>query len=163
MLHNEFAGQNCSAARALEAVGERWTLLIVRDLLHGPQRFADLEQSLAIAKNVLVARLEKLQSLGVIEAVPYDQVRGWKRYQLTRMGTDLFPVISALMAWGDTYFAPEGPPLLYQHTCGHVASPQVLCGSCGEAVRYGTVRSVPGPGAEDVTAPEHSSATGSPR
>ena len=94
MLRSDYIGQNCSIARSLEIVGERWTLLIVRELLRRPHRFAELEDKLGIAKNILTNRLNKLVELGVVERVPYTDARDWNDYGLTRKGKDLFPVIS---------------------------------------------------------------------
>jgi DNA-binding HxlR family transcriptional regulator len=146
VLGNEYEGQSCSIARALEAIGERWTLLIVRELLHRPRRFAELERRLAIAKNVLSARLEKLVRLGVVETTPVDELRDWNVYRLTRRGRDLFPVISALMAWGDTYFAPQGAPALFQHSCGKPAGHHLMCEACGDSVDADSIIGIPGPG-----------------
>jgi DNA-binding HxlR family transcriptional regulator len=151
MLKSEYEGQNCSIARALEAVGERWTLLIVRELLRRPHRFAELEDKLAIAKNVLAARLTKLVDLGVVEKVPYTDARDWNDYRLTRKGKDLFPVISALMAWGDRYEAPNGPPVIFEHECGHPVGHKMVCAHCGTGVSLRTLRVVAGPGATNET------------
>lgn len=147
MLQSEYTGQNCSIARSLEAVGERWTLLIVRELLRGPQRFGHLEQTLGIAKNVLATRLDKLVDREIVEKVPYSDTRDWNEYRLTRKGRDLFPVINALMAWGDRYDSPDGPPVVLEHHCGHPAGHRVVCEHCGEDLRLRDVRSVDGPGA----------------
>ena len=148
MLKNDYADQNCSVARTLEAVGERWTLLIVRDLLVKPSRFSSLERHLAISKNVLATRLEKLVSLGIAEKVSYDQARDWNTYQLTRKGSDLYPVISALMAWGDAYDSPFGAPAFFEHTCGHAAGHALVCEACGLPVDAHTVTGRRGPGWE---------------
>ena len=148
MLKNDYADQNCSVARTLEAVGERWTLLIVRDLLVKPSRFSSLERHLAISKNMLATRLEKLVSLGIAEKVSYDQARDWNTYQLTRKGSDLYPVISALMAWGDAYDSPFGAPAFFEHTCGHAAGHALVCQACGLPVDAQTVTGRRGPGWE---------------
>jgi DNA-binding HxlR family transcriptional regulator len=151
MLNSDYAGQNCSVARSLELVGERWTLLIVRELLRRPHRFAELQAKLGIAKNVLATRLEKLVARGIAEKVPYTDARDWNEYRLTRMGYDLFPVISALMAWGDRYAAPDGAPVVYEHSCGHPTGHRVVCAHCGEEVVGTAVTTVAGPGATDET------------
>jgi DNA-binding HxlR family transcriptional regulator len=152
MLESRYEGQNCSIARALEAVGERWTLLIVRELLRGPQRFSDLEEALEISKNVLAARLNKLVDLKIVAKSQYEVARGWSEYSLTRKGYDLFPVISALMAWGDQYEAPNGPPVVITHLCGHPAGHVMVCEHCREPLNIKSVIPVPGPGAT-VAAP----------
>ena len=145
MLNSDYADQNCSVARALEAIGERWTLLIVRDLLVEPSRFSSLERHLAISKNMLATRLEKLVGLGIAEKVSYDEARDWNTYQLTQKGSDLYPVISALMAWGDAYDAPSGAPAIFQHTCGHAAGHTLICHACGLPVDAHTVQGRAGP------------------
>ena len=132
MLKNDYAEQDCSVARSLEVVGERWTLLIVRELLKRPNRFLELEHTLAIATNVLISRLEKMTTLGIVEKESLMSSRDWSEYRLTSKGRDLFPVINALMAWGDKYAAPDGPPIVLKHTCGKSAGHKLVCASCGE-------------------------------
>ena len=146
MLKNDYVGQNCSIARALEVVGERWTLLVVRELIIKPRRFSELERRLSVAKNVLANRLEKLLELGIISREQLDEARDWGVYTLTAKGKDLFPVISALMAWGDRYSAPEGAPVIFQHSCGGAAGHKLVCEGCGEPVDIHTVHGVAGPG-----------------
>lgn len=150
MLDSDYSGQNCSIARALEVVGERWTLLIVRELLQRPHRFAELESKLGVAKNVLSSRLNKLCELEVVERVPYTDSREWFDYSLTPKGRDLFPVISALRAWGDRYSAPGGPPVVFEHSCGHSAGHKLICEHCGEPLERGTITVKAGPGATDT-------------
>ena len=145
MLRSDYASQNCSVARALEVVGERWTLLIVRELLYKARRFSSLERRLPIAKNVLTSRLEKLVALGIVEKANPDATFG-SAYQLTSKGAELFPVISALTTWGDAHLAPHGPPVVFEHICGHVAGHKLVCEVCGEAVSHLTTRGLAGPG-----------------
>lgn len=151
MLRSDYSGQNCSIARALEDVGERWTLLIVRELLRRPHRFAELERRLGIAKNVLSNRLDKLVEREIVEKVPYTDARDWNNYRLTRKGKDLFPVISALMAWGDKYEAPNGPPVVFEHECGHAAGHKLVCAYCGDDIVPRALSVTAGPGAIDET------------
>jgi DNA-binding HxlR family transcriptional regulator len=154
MLNSEYSGENCSVARALEIVGERWTLLIIRDLLTGPHRFAELQRKLGIAKNVLTVRLQKLVEQGVVEKSCRSGERDRNEYRLTRKGKDLFPVLSALMAWGDRYAAPPGgPPWIFEHECGHAAGHRVVCAYCGDDVIPRSVKVVAGPGAMADTSP----------
>jgi DNA-binding HxlR family transcriptional regulator len=148
MLESDYRGENCSVARTLEVVGERWTLLIVRELLIRSRRFAEIQRNLGIAKNVLTVRLAKLVELGIVEKTPYTQARNWNDYRLTRKGADLLPVLTALMVWGDRYAAPDGPPLILQHECGHPAGHKVVCAYCGDDVILRTVEFVDGPGAK---------------
>lgn len=152
VLGSDYASQNCSIARALEVVGERWTLLIIRELLMKPRRFTDLTRRLGIAKNVLTSRLAKLAELGIVETVSYDDNREWSRYRLTDKGRDLFPVINALMAWGDKYDAPAGPPMIFEHDCGHPAGHEVVCQACHQPLTLDGVRATPGPGLQPAPA-----------
>lgn len=146
MLRDDYAGENCSVARALEAVGERWTLLIVRELLRRPSRFSTLQRRLAIAKNVLAKRLDKLVEIGVAEKVEVERARDWNIYRLTRRGEDLYPVISALMAWGDAHASPDGPPVVLRHSCGEAVGHRLVCAGCGEPVESHATRGFAGPG-----------------
>ena len=148
MLGSDYAGQNCSVARALEVVGERWTLLIVRELLYKARRFSSLERRLPIAKNILAARLEKLVETGIVEKTGLE-TGSTSAYQLTSKGTDLFPVISALMAWGDAHLASDGPPVVFQHACGHAAGHKLVCDGCGDTVDHQTTHGIAGPGWRD--------------
>lgn len=136
MLKNDYAGQDCSVARTLEVVGERWTLLIVRELLiKGGARFAELLQSLGVAKNILSSRLDKLITLGIIEKVQLNQSRDWGEYRLTAKGMDLFPVINAMISWGDRHVSPDGPPLVLQHkNCKKPVGHRLVCECCGEPI-----------------------------
>jgi len=151
LLNRDYRGQNCSIARALEDVGERWTLLIVRERLRRPHRFAELEGKLGIAKNVLSTRLDKLVELEIVEKVPYTEGRGRSEYNLTRRGKDLFPVVNALREWGDNYEAPHGPPVIYEHMCGHAIGHKLVCAHCGDDVTPRAVSVTAGPGATDET------------
>jgi DNA-binding HxlR family transcriptional regulator len=122
-------------------------LLIVRELLRGPHRFSDLEAALEISKNVLAARLDKLVDLNIVAKSQYEAARDWNEYSLTRKGYDLFPVVNALMAWGDRYEAPGGAPVVFTHACGHPAGHMVVCEHCQEPLSLKSVIEVPGPGA----------------
>ena len=145
MLGSEYDCQNCSVARSLELIGERWSLLIVRDLLSGDCRFSDLERNLGVAKNILAARLSKLAGVGILEKAG-PQGSAPSTYRLTSKGRDLFPVIAALMLWGDAYLAPDGPPIKLQHSCGADYVPAPTCAACGETLDAHSVHGIPGPG-----------------
>lgn len=101
MLHRDYEGQDCPIASALEVVGERWTLLIVRDVFDGLRRFDQLQSSLGIARNVLAARLGRLVEEGVLERVPYSERPRRYEYRLTKKGRELEPALTALRRWGD--------------------------------------------------------------
>ncbi|MGH3027457.1 MAG: winged helix-turn-helix transcriptional regulator [Gaiellaceae bacterium] len=147
MLGNTYEDQNCSAARALELVGERWSLLIVRDALFGgTTRFADFQRSLGVARNILSTRLDRFVEAGLMER---RQAEGspYHEYHLTEKGEDLKPVVIALSHWGDRWAAPSGPPILYRHAgCGSRVEQQLVCGDCGQTLTNEQVGAHRGPG-----------------
>src|SRR5713226_3526202 len=118
MLRSDYEGQNCSVARALELVGERWTLLVVRDAFLGRRRFEEFQESLGIARNVLADRLQKLVEHGIFERVRYQERPERFEYRLTLKGRDLRLALAALMQWGDEYVSPTPPRLLRRKTDG---------------------------------------------
>jgi DNA-binding HxlR family transcriptional regulator len=151
MLNRTYDSQNCSVARALEVVGERWSLLIVRDLLLGYRRFDELHERLGIARNVLAARLELLAEEGVLERRPYQERPLRYDYHLTAKGRDLWPVIMSLVSWGDRHLQQDGPPVVIEHRgCGGRIDDRRICDRCGGemTLRDATVR--PGPGATEA-------------
>src|SRR6187397_1775615 len=109
MLNREYRDQNCSVARALEIVGERWTLLIIRDAFLGRRRFEEFQESLGIARNVLTDRLNRLVDEGVLERVLYNERPERFEYRLTAKGRDLQIALAGLRQWGDKYLS-EKPP-----------------------------------------------------
>ena len=149
MLRNDYENQSCSIAGALEVVGERWSLLIVRDILLGLRRFDELQSHLGIARNILQARLARLQAQGVIERVPYQERPLRHEYMLTEKGLDLWPAIVALMKWGDRYTPPEGgPAVLIEHRgCGGAVDEHRICERCGARLKARDAVGRPGPGA----------------
>jgi DNA-binding HxlR family transcriptional regulator len=153
MLGNNYDKQVCSIAGALEVVGERWSLLIVRDVLLGVRRFEQLQASLGIARNVLQTRLTRLIELGVLEKRLYQHHPPRHEYRLTEKGLDLWPTIVALMYWGDKHATPAlGPPVLLEHRdCGGAVDDHRMCSSCGARLSVRDVLALPGPGAP----PEH--------
>jgi DNA-binding HxlR family transcriptional regulator len=134
VLGKDYRGQLCSVARALEVIGERWTLLIVRDALLGLTRFSEFQRSLGIARNVLADRLERLVREGVLER----RGSGHPEYVLTDKGRRLEPTIFQLMNWGDEFYvAPTGPPRVAVHReCGGRVDHELECERCGARVRY---------------------------
>jgi DNA-binding HxlR family transcriptional regulator len=135
MLGNRYDNQTCSAARALELVGERWSLLIIRDALFAKvTRFGDFARRLGLAKNILADRLTGFVENGIMERVSTDG-SAYEEYQLTEKGKDLAPVIIALTHWGDRWLAPNGPPIIYRHgNCGGDIEQQLLCQECDGVV-----------------------------
>jgi DNA-binding HxlR family transcriptional regulator len=153
MLGNDYKNQICSVAGTLEVVGERWSLLIVRDVLLGVRRFDGLQADLGIARNVLQARLTRLLDEGVLEKRPYQERPRRYEYRLTEKGLDLWPTIVALLQWGDKYAAPPaGPPVLLEHRdCGGAVDEHRICETCGARLSVRDVRATAGPGAR----PDH--------
>ena len=109
MLNHNYEGQNCSIAGALEIVGERWTLLIIRDAFLGLHRFDEFRESLGIARNVLTDRLNKLVEEGIFDREPYGDRADRYDYRLTQKGLDLQVALAGLRQWGDTYLCDKPP------------------------------------------------------
>jgi DNA-binding HxlR family transcriptional regulator len=147
MLGKTYDSQVCSAARALEIVGERWSLLIIRDALFaGATRFNDFLK-LGLATNILANRLEGFVDAGIMERRSYATNPDHGEYLLTDKGRDLAPAIVALTEWGDRWAAPDGPPILYIHSeCGSPITQQTNCATCGKVHDLAEVRVRPGPG-----------------
>jgi DNA-binding HxlR family transcriptional regulator len=136
MLGRTYGTQDCSAARALELVGERWSLLIVRDaLFRGTTRFTDFQRSLGLARNILAARLDRFVEAGLMQRRPPAAGSPHHDYVLTDKGRDLQPIIIALTHWGDRWAAPDGPAVVFRHAhCGGPVQQQTTCGQCGTLV-----------------------------
>jgi DNA-binding HxlR family transcriptional regulator len=147
MLGKTYDSEVCSAARALELVGERWSLLIIRNALFArATRYNDF-RSLGIATNILKSRLDGFVDAGIMERRRSSDGREHFEYLLTDKGRDLAPVIVALTEWGDRWAAPDGPPILYTHSlCGGTIRLQTRCANCGEVPDPATVGVRPGPG-----------------
>ena len=142
-----FAGMDCSVAQCLEVVGDRWTMLILRDAFMGVTRFEDLQRRLGISRNILQLRLSKLVDADVLVRVPYSEHPPRYDYRLTDKGRDLWPVLTAMRQWGDRYAAPAGPPVEIIHkTCSSRCDAVLVCDSCGERLGPRDVRAVPGEG-----------------
>jgi len=107
MLKRDYEGQDCSIAQALEIVGERWTLLIVRDAFLGLSRFDQFQESLGIARNVLTDRLNRLVEEGILERVRYSERPERYEYRLTEKGRELRLALAGLRQWGDTYLSEQ--------------------------------------------------------
>ncbi len=153
MLGSDYKGQNCSIARTLELVGERWTILVLRNVFLGIRRFDEMQRELGVARNVLASRLDRLLWEGILEKVPYQARPARYEYRLTEKGLDLWPVIVELLRWGDRYAAPNGPPIALRHKgCGGELGEYRVCTRCGERLGVRDVRAEPGPGA-GVTQP----------
>ncbi len=136
MRWNDLATEDCSLARSLAVIGDRWTLLILRDAFLRVRRFEDFQERLGIARRVLTERLAGLVQDGVLEKVAYQQRPLRHEYRLTDKGLALYPVILSLVHWGDRYYAEkDGPPVLHTHkACGHDFHSVLACSECGEAI-----------------------------
>ncbi|MBH0777730.1 winged helix-turn-helix transcriptional regulator [Nocardia bovistercoris] len=151
MRRTSFEDMNCSLAQCLEAVGEWWTLLIVRDALFGVTRFDDFRDRLGIARNVLTQRLDRLVDHGILTKQAYQRNPVRYDYLLTDKGRSLWTVVAAMRQWGDRWAAPDGAPVETVHIrCGHIATIEPVCSECGERVRARELRPVLGPGAKDM-------------
>ena len=145
---------NCNIAAALDIVGERWTFLVLREAFNGIRRFDDMQRRTGAPRQVLSNRLSRLVTEGILRKTPYREEgqRARSEYRLTEKGIELFPVIAALLAWGDKYAArPGGPSVELTHRdCG---APVFLELACSEGHVLGSAREitpVPGPGARRV-------------
>jgi DNA-binding HxlR family transcriptional regulator len=145
VLKRDYDGQNCSIARALEIVGERWTLLIVRDAFLGRRRFDEFQESLGISRNVLTERLNRLVQEEILERVPYQEHPARYEYRLTPKGLDLHLALTGLRQWGDKYVSEKPPTLLRSRTDGRAVVAALI--PKGQAhLRVDEVELVPGPG-----------------
>jgi DNA-binding HxlR family transcriptional regulator len=139
----------CSVAGALAMVGDRWTMLVLRESFFGVRRFDAFQRNLGIARNILADRLQKLVGGGILERRLYQERPARYEYRLTEKGLDLYPALIALMQWGDKYVSAEsGAPVELEHKgCGKVSRPQLTCSECGEPIGARDMRALPGPGA----------------
>ena len=150
-LGSTYDDQICSVASTLEIIGERWTLLIVRDAMLGLRRFDEFQADLGIARNVLQSRLERLVDQGIFDKRRYQERPERYEYRLTSKGQDLWPTLVALMQWGDAHAPREaGPPVLLQHR-GFVVymDANLIFTRCGQKLGPRDVRASPGPGASE--------------
>jgi DNA-binding HxlR family transcriptional regulator len=145
-LSHRFQGE--SVARTLDIVGERWTLLILREAFFGVRRFGQLARNLQIPRPTLSARLRTLVESGLLEKVPYARDPDRYEYRLTDSGRDLFAAIVVLMRWGDQHLPQSnGPPIVLRHQpCGHIADPILVCAHCRQEITAHNVTPEPGPG-----------------
>ena len=138
---------SCSVARTVEIIGERWTMLILREAFLGVRRFDHIQRDLGIARNILSDRLGKLVGHGILERKQYQERPARFEYRLTEKGRDLYPIIVCAMRWGDKYLAPEGPPVTLLHKdCGHAFEPVLTCSHCRGEIDARSVRPEVGPG-----------------
>lgn len=157
MRWEELEQQPCSLARALSVVGDRWTLLVLRESFLGTRRFDEFEKRLGITRHLLAERLKKLVDSGVLDKQPYQQRPLREDYRLSAKGRDLYPVIMALVHWGDLYMSGvEGAPIRHIHQgCGQPMHGLLVCSDCGEPLQPRDVRLEEAPAFKGQLLPEH--------
>jgi DNA-binding HxlR family transcriptional regulator len=146
VLRRDYEGQNCSVARTLEIVGERWTLLIIRDAFLGLSRFEQFQEKLGIARNVLADRLNRLVEEGILERVRYSERPERFEYRLTPKGRELQLVMAGLRQWGDKYLS-EQPPRVMQRKSDKRPVIAAFVPEGTEVLRLEELETIPGPGA----------------
>lgn len=151
MKHQELLEANCAISRTGAMLGERWVFAILRAAFLRARTFEDFQGMTGVARNILTERLTRLVDFGILKRVPYEEGERRVRYEyrLTEAGLDLYPVIVALMDWGNKHTGlTDGPPVELVHQgCGCRCMPQMCCTECGEPVGARDMRPVPGPGA----------------
>ncbi len=149
MRWKELEDEACSVARTLSVVGDRWTLLILRDCFLRIRRFDDFQESLGIGRPILADRLQKLVDNFILTKVAYQTNPPRYEYRLTEKGLSLYPIMMSLVHWGDTHLADKkGRPKLHRHrACGHFFDPVLTCSECHQPVDPRSVDVLPGPGA----------------
>jgi DNA-binding HxlR family transcriptional regulator len=146
MTPADLAAMQCSIAKTLDAIGDKWSLLILRDAFYGVRRFDGFQRDLGVARNILTDRLQKLVAKGVLEKRQYEDRPPRFEYRLTDQGRDLVGVVLAMMRWGDRWTTKGDAPVSVTHTtCGHVTTAVVCCSECGDELRLGELLADPIP------------------
>jgi DNA-binding HxlR family transcriptional regulator len=142
-----------SVGAAAQLLGDRWTFLILREAYFGTRRFNEFAENLGLSRNILSERLKLLVAHGIFEQRPYGPSKTRSEYRLAPAGRDVFPIVVALLQWGDKHLVGrDGPSIVLRHTrCGADADPVLVCRSCGEPIDVGEVIPSPGPGASEWT------------
>lgn len=134
MAEQPLVPRPCSVAAALDILGERWTLLAIREMAYGVHRFDQITAYTGASRDILANRLRKLEQRGIIERRQYSEHPPRYEYHLTPAGDDLVPILRALRQWGDRW-AVETPSVSFRHHCGHQLQVDQVCRACGEVVR----------------------------
>ncbi len=146
-----YSAENCSIRRTLDVVGEKWTLLVLREAFYGVRRFADFHRTLGCARNILAARLTTLVDEGILDRHPYQEpgARPRTEYRLTEKGLELFPTLVALLQWGDRWTAdPQGPAVVVCHQgCGQRVGVELRCDAGHRPLSARDTQANPGAGA----------------
>ena len=150
MERTSFADMPCSLARSLEAIGDWWSPLILRDLFLGVRRFGELAEDLGISRNLLTRRLVALEKAGIVQRTRYQARPPRYEYALSEAGVELVPILVALTAWGDRWKpSRKGAPLEFIHRdCGCKFRPRIVCSECAGEIAHESIRAIPGPGAK---------------
>ncbi|MGW4134408.1 winged helix-turn-helix transcriptional regulator [Amycolatopsis japonica] len=127
--------RDCSIANAMEVIGERWSLLALREVFFGARRFDQIVRNTGASRDILTARLRKLVETGILEKRLYEEHPPRYEYVLTEAGHALNHVLLNLMAWGDAYVTEGSPPTVWRHSCGEVLAPETVCAHCHEPVQ----------------------------
>ncbi|MDT3397396.1 helix-turn-helix domain-containing protein [Streptomyces sp. B1866] len=135
-------GRECSIANALGVVGERWSLLALREVTLGARRFDQIVRNTGASRDVLAARLRKLVDAGVLEKRPYEDRPPRYEYVPTEAGRALQPILLGLMEWGDRYVTQGPPPTVWEHACGAELHPVTVCAHCHRPLGEGEARAV---------------------
>jgi DNA-binding HxlR family transcriptional regulator len=136
----------------MDLLGDQWTLLVLREAFGGVRRFDRFQAELGIARNTLTERLDRLTGAGLLDRVRYQDRPARYEYPLTEMGRDFFPVLAAMIRWGDDWLGDgSGPPTLLRHLdCEKTTHATVECAHCGGALSADRVAMEPGPGSDSV-------------
>jgi DNA-binding HxlR family transcriptional regulator len=155
MRRTRFDEWPCPIARATDLVGDWWTPLVLRESYYGVRRFEDFQKTLGIGRNILTQRLNRLVDEGLLVRRPYQEKPLRNEYVLTDKGRDFYPVLAAMIAWGDRWLSgEEGPPIVLKHkACGHDMTAKVVCSECGEPIQARDIRPRLGPGYPPGQAP----------
>jgi DNA-binding HxlR family transcriptional regulator len=145
MRWNDVPSQICSVARTTAILGDRWTMLLIREAFLGTRRFEEFRALTGASPQITASRLERLVHAGILRKVPYQHRPTRYEYRFTAMGRDLYPVLVALMTWGDKWQNDgQGPPNPLRHvSCGEITRPRLACDHCGEGVSVGNLISEP--------------------
>src|SRR5205823_15056960 len=150
----DYDGANCTIGAAVRIIGEKWTFLVLREAFNGVRRFDDMHRRTQAPRQVLSDRLARLVDAGLLRKAPYRErgQRSRHEYRLTDKGMDLYPVLVALMDWGDKYaLGPAGPQVLLRHRdCGAPVQQQLTCAAGHTLDSARDVTPVPGPGARRI-------------
>lgn len=128
-------GRDCSVANALSVIGERWSLLALREVMLGVRRFDQIARNTGASRDILTTRLRHLEAGGVLARRQYETRPPRYEYVLTEAGEALHTVLLSLMAWGDRFVTEGEPPTVWEHRCGAQLHPKLVCEHCGEEIR----------------------------